>query len=155
MRLFFPIPFLFASFPAFAQEASGAPSPLTGILPIVLIVAIFYFLIIRPQNKKYKEHQAMIAAIKRGDKVVTGGGIHGKVSKVSDDGTLKVTIADGVEITVEQATISKVLSKPGTDADKGGKDGKESKAAKDGGDNEAKADVQSSNKRKKAANDNG
>lgn len=101
---------LMVAAPAFAQDAAP-PSPLAGLLPIVLVIAIFYLLIIRPQNKKMKEHRAMIDAIARGDEVVTGGGIHGKVAKVQEGGVLKVTIADGVEILVDQATISRVKGK--------------------------------------------
>lgn len=93
--------------------AGGAASPLAGFLPIILIVAIFYLLIIRPQSKKFKEHKAMIEAIAKGDSVVTGGGIHGKVTKVSEDGTLKVEIASGVEVVLEQATVSQVKGKTG------------------------------------------
>ncbi len=100
---------------AHAQEAAAgatgaAPSPLTGVLPLVFIFVVFYFLLIRPQQKKYKQHQAMITAVKRGDKVVTGGGIHGKVTKVEDT-TVSVQIAEGVEIQVEKVTLSNVLTK--------------------------------------------
>jgi preprotein translocase subunit YajC len=130
-----------ASSPAWAQSA--APSPLASLLPIVLIIAIFYLLIIRPQNKKFKEHRAMIAAIARGDRVITGGGIHGKVTKVEEGGSLRVEIAEGVEVTVEQSTVSQVKAKTGAASPAAEPAKKETKPA-------AK-----SAKAKKAANDNG
>ncbi|MDP5215859.1 MULTISPECIES: preprotein translocase subunit YajC [Ruegeria] len=80
-------------------------------LPLILIFAIMYFLLIRPQQKKVKEHQAMVNALRRGDQVVTQGGLIGKVTKVKDDGELEVEIAEGVKVRVVQATISQVLNK--------------------------------------------
>ena len=70
-----------------------------------------YFLLIRPQQKKLKEHKAMIDALRRGDQVVTGGGIVGKVSKVQEDGTVEVEIAEGVKVKVQRHTIATVLNK--------------------------------------------
>ena len=80
-------------------------------IPLILIFAIMYFLLIRPQQKKVKEHQAMVAALRRGDQVVTQGGIIGKVVKVKDDGEIEVEIADGVKVRVVQSTIATVVSK--------------------------------------------
>ena len=80
-------------------------------LPLILIFAIMYFLLIRPQQKKVKEHQAMVEALRRGDQVVTQGGLIGKVSKVKEDGELEVEIADGVRVRVVKATIAQVLNK--------------------------------------------
>ncbi|MBW4708481.1 preprotein translocase subunit YajC [Roseobacter sp. YSTF-M11] len=80
-------------------------------VPLILIFAIMYFLLIRPQQKKVKEHQAMVSALRRGDQVVTQGGIVGKVAKVKDDGELELEIADGVKVRVIQSTIATVLSK--------------------------------------------
>ncbi|MFK7881187.1 preprotein translocase subunit YajC [Roseobacter sp.] len=80
-------------------------------VPLILIFAIMYFLLIRPQQKKVKEHQAMVAALRRGDQVVTQGGIVGKVVKVKDDGELELEIADGVKVRVIQSTIATVMSK--------------------------------------------
>ena len=81
-------------------------------LPLILIFAIMYFLLIRPQQKKVKEHQAMVAAVRRGDEVVTQGGLIGKVSKVKDgENELEVEIADGVKVRVVQSTLSDVKSK--------------------------------------------
>lgn len=80
-------------------------------IPLILIFAIMYFLLIRPQQKKMKEHQAMVESLRRGDQVVTQGGIIGKVSKVKEDGEIEVEIADGVKVRVVKNTIAQVLRK--------------------------------------------
>ncbi len=80
-------------------------------IPLILIFAIMYFLLIRPQQKKMKEHQAMVDSLRRGDQVVTQGGIIGKVSKVKEDGEIEVEIADGVKVRVVKSTIAQVLNK--------------------------------------------
>ena len=95
--------------PAYAQ-AGDAQSPLLSFLPLIAIFAIFYFLIIRPQNKKQKEHREMVAALSTGDEVVTAGGVLGKVTAVSDQ-FLDVEIAVNVTVKVERYTVSKVLPK--------------------------------------------
>ncbi len=83
---------------------------MTTIAPFIFIFIIFYFLLIRPQQRKMKLHQAMIANIRRGDKVITAGGILGKVAKVNQaDGTLDVEIADDITIQVVASTISSVI----------------------------------------------
>ena len=100
-----------------AGGGSGTAGILMGILPWLLIFVIFYMLMIRPQQRRVKEHQAAIAAIKRGDEIVTGGGIRGRVTKVTDD-EAEVEIAQGVRIRVVKSTISHVLtgkSKPAND----------------------------------------
>ncbi|HEU0220587.1 MAG TPA: preprotein translocase subunit YajC [Paracoccaceae bacterium] len=84
---------------------------LEAIIPFILIFVIMYFLIIRPQQKKVKEHRAMVAALRRGDQVVTQGGLIGKISRVKDDNELEVEIADGVKVRVVRHTITQVLSK--------------------------------------------
>lgn len=99
--------------PAFAKTA-GAPSAgaaFAQFLPIILIFVIFYFLLIRPQQKRMKEHRAMLEALRRGDQIVTAGGIVGKVSKVQEDGMVEVDIADGVKVKVVKSTITSVLNK--------------------------------------------
>jgi preprotein translocase subunit YajC len=80
-------------------------------IPLILIFGIMYFLLIRPQQKKVKEHQAMVAAVRRGDEVVTQGGLIGKVTKVKDDNELEVELAEGVKVRVVQSTLAKVVSK--------------------------------------------
>ena len=97
--------------PAFAQAAGGASSAFSSFVPLILIFAIMYFLMIRPQQKKAKQHKAMIDSLRRGDQVVTSGGVLGKVSKVSDDGIVEIEIAEGVKVRVMRATIAQVLNK--------------------------------------------
>lgn len=80
-------------------------------VPLILIFVIMYFLLIRPQQKKLKEHQQMVAGLRRGDQVVTQGGIIGKVSKVKDDREVEVEIANGVHIRVVRGTIAEVIGK--------------------------------------------
>ncbi len=98
--------------PAYAQDAGGAGDPFAMLLPLVLIFVVFYFLLIRPQQKKQKQHKAMVEALKRGDKVVTQGGLFGTVSKVVSDTELQVEIAEGVRVRVARGTVAEVLSKP-------------------------------------------
>jgi preprotein translocase subunit YajC len=97
--------------PAYAQAEGGGAGGLEAFLPLILIFVVFYFLLIRPQQKKMKDHKAMLAAIRRGDKVVTGGGIVGTVTKVVDDHEVVVEIADEIKVRVQRALISSVLSK--------------------------------------------
>ena len=80
-------------------------------IPLLLIFAIMYFLLIRPQQKKMKEHTKMVGALRRGDQVVTQGGLIGKVVKVKEDNELEVELAQGVKVRVVQSTIAQVLSK--------------------------------------------
>ena len=83
----------------------------TLIVPFVLIFVIMYFLMIRPQQKRQKEHQEMIKNVRRGDQVVMSGGLIGKVSKVSDDNELELEIADNVKVRVSRSAIADVRSK--------------------------------------------
>ncbi|MBU2963700.1 preprotein translocase subunit YajC [Citreicella sp. C3M06] len=86
-------------------------SAIAQFVPLILIFGIMYFLLIRPQQKKVKEHQKMVAALRRGDQIVTQGGIIGKVSKVKENNEVEVEIAEGVRVRVVQNTITTVLSK--------------------------------------------
>jgi preprotein translocase subunit YajC len=99
--------------PAFAQTAggAGAGSALAQFLPLILIFVIMYFLLIRPQQKKVKEHRAMVEALRRGDQVLTQGGIIGKVTHVGEDGIVQIEIAEGVKVKVIRSTISQVMNK--------------------------------------------
>jgi len=97
--------------PAFAQAAGGGTEAFMSFVPFILIVVIMYFLLIRPQQKRAKEHKAMVEALRRGDQVLTQGGIIGKVSKVKEDGEIEVEIAEGVRVRVMRATIAQVMSK--------------------------------------------
>jgi preprotein translocase subunit YajC len=80
-------------------------------IPLILIFAIMYLLLIRPQQKKLKEHQAMVAALRRGDLIITQGGIIGKVSKVKDDNEIEVELAENVKVRVVKSTVAQVISK--------------------------------------------
>lgn len=98
--------------PAYAQVAGeGMASAITSFAPLVLIFGIMYFLLIRPQQKKLKTHRAMVDAMRRGDQVLTQGGIIGKVTVVNEDGTVVVEIADGVKVKVLKTTIAQVMNK--------------------------------------------
>jgi len=100
---------------AWAQGAGGGGGSLLGglegILPIALIFVVFYFLLIRPQQKRAKQHREMLTNIRRGDRVLTGGGLYGTVTKVVSDNELVVQIAEAVKVRVARGTIAEVLSK--------------------------------------------
>lgn len=97
--------------PAYAQAAGGAAGAFTSFVPLILIFAIMYFLLIRPQQKKLKDHQKMVAAVRKGDQVVTQGGLIGKVAKVKDDNEIEVEVATGVKVRVVKSTLAQVLTK--------------------------------------------
>ncbi|MCG8562522.1 MAG: preprotein translocase subunit YajC [Hyphomicrobiales bacterium] len=97
--------------PAYAQGAQGGGDFFVTLLPFILIFVIMYFLIIRPQQRRVKEHREMVAGVRRGDTVVTSGGIIGKVTKVTDDHELQVEIAEGVRVKVVRGTLSEVRTK--------------------------------------------
>lgn len=97
--------------PAYAQAAPGAFDYFGSFMvPMILIIAIMYFFMIRPQQKRHREHQAMVAAIRRGDTVVTTGGLIGKVTKADDD-ELQVELAENVRVRVMRGSISEVRGK--------------------------------------------
>jgi preprotein translocase subunit YajC len=118
IRLFFTL--MLAPVSAFAQAATDAVatasplggSPFASALPMLLIFAVMYFLLIRPQQKRMKAHQAALVALKKGDKVVTGGGIIGKITKLSEGETITVEIASGVEVVVVKSTVSGLVGEP-------------------------------------------
>jgi preprotein translocase subunit YajC len=98
---------------AYAQGAGILDqSTLIQFLPLVLIFIVFYFLLIRPQQRKAKEHKTMLDALRRGDRVVTGGGIIGTVARVDSPEEVIVDIADGVRVRVLRSTITSVIAKP-------------------------------------------
>lgn len=97
--------------PAYAQTAADGPGLITTLIPFLLIFVIMWLLIIRPQQRKLKEHRTMVDALRRGDQVVTAGGIVGKVTKVREDAEVEVEIAPNVSVRVLKHTISDVLSK--------------------------------------------
>ena len=98
--------------PAYAQAAGGGSGgALLQILPFIAIFAIMYFLIIRPQQKRIKQHQEMVSSLSRGDTVVTAGGLIGKVVKITNDNDLLVELASDVRVKVVRGTISEVRTK--------------------------------------------
>jgi len=115
--------------PAYAQAAAppGAGFDLMAFLPLILIFVVFYFLLIRPQQKKMRDHKSMLDALRRGDRIVTGGGVVGVVAKVGADDEVMVEIAEGVRVKVMKPTIQAVLAK--TEPAKGGGGGKAAEAA--------------------------
>jgi preprotein translocase subunit YajC len=101
---------------AYAQAADAAPTgfnigTLGQLAPLVLIFVVFYFLLIRPQQKKMKQHRDMVAALKRGDRVVTSGGIIGVVTKVVSDNEVQVEIAENVRVRVVRSSITDIVAK--------------------------------------------
>jgi preprotein translocase subunit YajC len=86
---------------------------ISTMVPLVLLFGIFYFLLIRPQQQRIKAHQQLVESVKRGDTVVTAGGLVGKVAKVKDDGEIMVEIADNVQVRVLKSTLSEVRSRGG------------------------------------------
>jgi preprotein translocase subunit YajC len=99
--------------PAYAQAAPGGGGDLfVSLMPLVLIFVVFYFLLIRPQQQKVKSHRQLIDSVKKGDQVVTAGGILGKVTRVEAENTVMVEIAPNVVVKVAKHTISDILNKP-------------------------------------------
>ena len=103
---------------AAAAGSSGSAAFFVQIVPLLLVFVIFYFLLIRPQSRRMKEHQAQINAVKKGDRVVTGGGLIGKVTKVTDT-DVEVELGQGVRVTAVKSTLSQVIdpaaAKPAND----------------------------------------
>ena len=118
--------------PAYAQDMGGlAGGGFEMFLPFVLIIVIFYFLLWRPQQKKMKQHREMLGAIKRGDRIVTGGGIIGRVARVEGDDELIVEIAPEVRVRVTRATVAD-LAVRAEPAKGGGKSDTETSSKKKG-----------------------
>jgi preprotein translocase subunit YajC len=98
--------------PAYAQTGgAGGSDMLVSFLPLILIFVVFWFFLIRPQQKKMKDHRELVAGLRRGDQVVTGGGIMGRVTKLIDDNTVQVEVAEGVRVRVVRGTITDVVSR--------------------------------------------
>jgi preprotein translocase subunit YajC len=95
---------------AWAQDGGGTSDPLGMFLPLIIIFVLFYFLLIRPQNKKQKEHRQMVEALANGDEVVTAGGVLGKVTEVGDQ-FITVEVANNVSVKVQRHTVASVLPK--------------------------------------------
>jgi preprotein translocase subunit YajC len=105
--------------PAYAQTGGGAGGfDLVALLPLVLIFVVFYFLIIRPQQKKMKDHKALVEGLRRGDRVVTTGGIIGTVAKVTGDREISLEIAEGVRVRAVRGMIAEVMARTEPAGDK-------------------------------------
>ena len=91
-------------------QAESQPDPLVSFLPLILIFVVFYFFLIRPQNKRQKEHRELVSNLAVGDEVVTAGGVLGKVTEVSEQ-FLRIEVADGVQLRVQRHTIGAVMPK--------------------------------------------
>jgi|SRR5438045_3643581 preprotein translocase subunit YajC len=107
---------IFATISASAAAPSGGSAFFIQMLPLLFVFVIFYVLMIRPQQRRVKEHAATIAAVQKGDEVITGGGLRGKVTKVADE-EVEIEIAQGVKVRAVRSTLSHVLgkSKPAND----------------------------------------
>jgi preprotein translocase subunit YajC len=108
--------------PAYAQAFGDSANTLVQFAPFVLIFVVFYFFVIRPQQQKTRDHRSMLSALRRGDRVVTGGGIIGTVAKVVGDDEVLVDIAEGMRVRVVRSTITAVLAKTEPVAAKSDKD---------------------------------
>jgi len=103
---------MFISVAHAAAAAPAAPNPLVSMAPLILIFVIFYFLLIRPQQQARKKHMEMVSNVRRGDVVVTAGGIVGKITKVLDNDEIMVELADNVSVKVVKSTLNDVRTKP-------------------------------------------
>ena len=106
--------------PAYAQAADGGLGGLGAFLPLILIFVVFYFLLIRPQQKKARTHREMVANLRRGDRIVTNGGLIGLITRVPNDTELVLEVADGVKVRVVRSMIADLLAKSQPVRDRGG-----------------------------------
>jgi preprotein translocase subunit YajC len=95
---------------AWAADAPGQADPIMSFLPLILIFVVFYFLLIRPQQKRAKEHKTMVEGLKKGDWVVTNGGLLGKVTDLGEN-FAKLQVSDGVEVKVQRAAVAALMPK--------------------------------------------
>jgi len=98
--------------PVYAQAVGGGADLITSFFPIILLIIIFWFFIFRPQQKRAKAHQAMLSSVRRGDVIVSTGGLVGKVTKVREDLDLDVEIAKGVKVKIVRTMIADIRTKP-------------------------------------------
>jgi preprotein translocase subunit YajC len=97
--------------PAYAQSTAAGPDMFISIVPFILIFVIMYFMIIRPQRAQMKKRSEMLAAVRRGDTVVTGGGLVGKVTKVADDNEVEIDLGNNIKVTAIRSTLMEVRVK--------------------------------------------
>lgn len=103
-----PLDFLLS--PAYAQAAPAAPNPLFQFAPLLILIVIFYFMLIRPQMKRSKEHRQMLASLSKGDEAVTSGGVAGRVTHIGEN-YISLEVAEGVAIKVQKSAVTSVLPK--------------------------------------------
>jgi len=117
--------------PAYAQSGGGLAG-MESLLPLVLIFVVFYFLLIRPQQKKQKAHREMLGELRRGDRIVTAGGVIGTITRVNSETEITVEIAEGVRVKVLRGLVSDVIAKTEArdSADDGDEDGDDDTASK-------------------------
>lgn len=96
--------------PAMAQGAAQAPNPIMSFAPLIILIVIFYFMLIRPQMKRSKEHRQMLGALSKGDEAVTSGGMAGKITNIGEN-YISLEVSDGVTIKVQKASVTSVLPK--------------------------------------------
>ncbi len=117
--------------PAWAQSGGGGFGGMESLLPLVLIFVVFYFLLIRPQQKKAKVHREMLGNLRRGDRIVTNGGLVGNITRVPNDTELIVEIADGVKVRIMRGMIAESMAKSGPVPSSKGKAKKQEDAVDD------------------------
>ena len=115
--------------PPSAGAGGAAPGGITAFLPFILIIVIFYFLVFRPQQKKAKEHRDMVSNLKKGDRIITSGGIHGTIASI-DDTTISLEVSDGIKIKVNRGNVAGLLT-GGAAPQKNKKDDTDKKDKKD------------------------
>ncbi len=144
--------------PAYAQSAIGGGFDIMSLMPLVLIFGVFYLLLIRPQQKKVKQHREMVSNLRRGDRVVTSGGIIGLIIRILNEHEMMVEIADGVRVKVARSMVSSLVVKgDSNDDDKNGDndgDGGDGDGDGDGDEGDSRpAPKRQRRRRKPAAND--
>ncbi len=107
-----------------AGGGGGQSNPLVAFMPLILLFVIFYFLLIRPQQKKAKEHKEMLGNLKRGDSVITGGGLYGRITSISDD-IVSLDLGNNMEVKVHRGYISSITNTDVTESDKKDKKSKQ------------------------------
>ena len=118
--------------PAYAQGFGGGDMGALGsFLPLILIFVVFYFLLIRPQQKKQKAHREMLSALHRGDRIVTGGGLVGTITKILSDTEITVEISEGVKVRVMRGMVSDVIAKTEARTSNDSNDDKKAKKRKE------------------------
>ncbi len=142
--------------PAYAQSIVPGGFDIMSLMPLVLIFLVFYLLLIRPQQKKVKVHREMISNLRRGDRVVTSGGIIGLITRILNENEMMVEIAEGVRVKVARSMISSLVVKADADGDdeNDGDDGDDGDNGDNGDDEDARRSPRRKRrKRKTAAND--